>query len=187
MRKLIPAAAVLVALVVLVVAVAVVSATKHHSAAAAHARAIVTQDGVPGGHGTVGSRLGSFSITDVDGRSVRVVAGKPGALFFFAGWCGECVPEAQALGRLQRQVGSRAQLVAVSPDPSDSVGALRAFRRQVGTPRFPFVWNSDGSLGRQLNVSAWTPPSSSTRVGASSSATPCPPTFQRCAPSARPD
>ncbi len=52
MRKLIPAAAVLFALVVLVVAVAVVSATKHHSAAAAHARAIVTQDGVPGGHGT---------------------------------------------------------------------------------------------------------------------------------------
>ncbi len=107
-----------------------------------------TSDGEPG------STIAPFSARDVDGRRVQVGAGKPGALFFFAGWCGSCQIEARALGRVQAELGSRVAITAVSPDPSDSLAAIRLFRRNSGGPSYPFVWDSAGALGRQYAVRA---------------------------------
>jgi thiol-disulfide isomerase/thioredoxin len=93
--------------------------------------------------------------TDIDGHSVSVpTTGKPGAVWFFAGWCGECLPVGRTLGQVQAQLGSRVSITGISPDPSDSESALRSFRQQDGSPRFPFIWNSTGSLGQQYAVTA---------------------------------
>jgi len=81
---------------------------------------------------------------DIDARTVRVGRGKPGALFFFAGWCGSCLSEAKALDQVQRALGSRVTITAISPDPSDSPEAIRRFRQQVGNPRYSFVSDSAG-------------------------------------------
>jgi thiol-disulfide isomerase/thioredoxin len=104
--------------------------------------------------GRVGERLATYSLTSIDGAPVRVPAGKPGAVYFMAGWCGTCVAEAGALGRLQRHLGDRIAVVAVSPDPSDSVSAIRRLRTAAGRPRYPFVWDEGGTLARALQVSA---------------------------------
>ena len=71
-----------------------------------------------------------------------------------AGWCASCVAEARALAQVRKQVGDRASILAVSPDPSDSVKNLRAFRRQVGNPDYQFAWDADGQLAQRLDVRA---------------------------------
>ena len=110
--------------------------------------------GSEAGSGEQGSTIGAFTAEDIDGRPVEVGAGKPGALFFFAGWCGSCIAEARALDRVHRELGGRVAVTAISPDPSDSVEAIRTFRRNVGSPNYPFIWDSRGSLGAQFAVRA---------------------------------
>lgn len=85
---------------------------------------------------------------------MKVPAGKPGALYFMAGWCGSCLPEAVALGKLERGLGDRISVLAVSPDPSDSVSAIRQLRAAAGNPRYPFAWDQQGTLARALDVRA---------------------------------
>jgi thiol-disulfide isomerase/thioredoxin len=144
-RQLVIGAVVLAALVG---AVAAVSAGRHRAGSAFAARGQVS------GNGAVGSTIGRFRGRDIDGRVLTIASGKPGVLLFIAGWCGDCLPDAVLLGRVAEQYGSRINAVAVSPDPSDSVGALRRFRHNAGSPRYPFVWDRDGSLARPLRVSA---------------------------------
>ncbi len=102
-RPLLLGAGVMVVLVAVVVAI---SAGKQRADSAAPSARVAST-----GTGEVGSTVGNLEATDISGREVRApVAGKPGAIWFFASWCGECVPEGKALGRLERELGS-------APDP----------------------------------------------------------------------
>ncbi|MCA1703343.1 MAG: TlpA family protein disulfide reductase [Actinobacteria bacterium] len=121
-------------LVALVAAVAAVSADKDSKRADAPELSSTEQ-----GSGEVGGKVAAFTAKDIDARTVRVGRGKPGALFFFAGWCGSCLSEAKALDQVQRALGSRVTITAISPDPSDSPEAIRRFRQQVGNPSYSFV------------------------------------------------
>ncbi len=136
----------------LVAAVAAVSAGK--ASERADAPRVSASEPARQGSGEIGGKVTAFTVKDIDGRSVRVRTDKPGALFFFAGWCGSCIPEASALGDVQRELGSRVAITAISPDPSDSAAAIRRFRRQAGNPRLSFVWDSSGTLGTQFAVRA---------------------------------
>ena len=149
-RNLVIALAVIVALVA---AVSAVSAGKK-SGAAGSAVSVSGSPAESSGTGEEGSAIAAFTAQDVDGRRVKVDVGKPGALFFFAGWCGSCLVEAAALGDVQRELGTRVAITAISPDPSDSKSAIRSFRRNAGGPRYPFVWDSAGTLGKQFAVQA---------------------------------
>lgn len=145
------------ALIVLIAVVAAISATRKNPASTAAAGAAVANStGVPAaGNGAVGTAVGRLALRDIDGRPVSVAAtGKPGAVWFFAGWCGECLPVGRTLDAAQRQLGTRVSIVGISADPSDSISQLRSFRTHDGNPSFPFVWNSSGSLGQQYRVSA---------------------------------
>lgn len=148
----------LAVLVALVASVAAISAGKRTGQAGRPQVAVAQpadgQTAGATGDGEQGSTVAPFSARDIDGRRVRVGAGKPGALFFFAGWCGSCQVEARALGRVQDELGSRVAITAVSPDPSDSAKAIRRFRRNSGAPSYPFVWDSAGALGKQYAVRA---------------------------------
>lgn len=142
----------------LAVAVALVAAVVALSAARTSQRADAPQvpaiDSTTQGSGKAGGTVAAFTTEDIDGRAVRITRGKPGALFFFAGWCGSCIAEAAALADLQRELGSKVAITAISPDPTDSVEAIRRFRKQVGTPRYPFVWDATGKLATQFAVQA---------------------------------
>lgn len=142
----------LVALVALVAAVAAISSGRTPAPSDAPR---VTANGPTGrGSGETGGNVAAFTAKDIDGRTVQVSTGKPGALFFFAGWCGSCIPEAQALDRVQRELGSRVAITAIDLDPSDSVESIRRFQRQVGAPRYPYIWDSTGKLGTRFAVRA---------------------------------
>ncbi len=138
--------------VALVAAVAVISAGKDSKRA--DAPQVMAVEAGEHGSGEAGGRVAAFTAQDIDGRTVRVRKGKPGALFFFAGWCGSCVPEATALDRVQRELGARVAITAIDSDPSDAIESIRQFQQQVGSPRYPFVWDSSGDLGTQFAVRA---------------------------------
>lgn len=147
------------ALVLLVASVSVISATRPKQDIAPSAAGAVTgttsvrtPDQV--GHGEPGSTVAPFSVKDIDGRGAGVRAGTPGALFFFASWCGSCLPEAKALGQLQRDFGSRVAITAISSDPTDSAATIAEFRRQVGNPPYAFVSDAAGTLATQFAVRA---------------------------------
>ncbi len=107
-----------------------------------------------GGSGQVGERLARFSLSSIDGEQVSAPADKPGVVFFMAGWCGSCLPEAEALDQVRQRFGDRVSVLAVSSDPTDSETALRKFRAAAGDAGYPFAWDRDGALARRLAVSA---------------------------------
>ena len=105
-----------------------------------------------GGSG-VGSASPDFSIDTISGATFRSPTGKPTVLYFLAGWCSSCVPEAQALDQIERATGDRVAILAVSADPTDSASTLQQFAQFVGSPRYGFALD-DGTLVRRLGVRA---------------------------------
>ncbi len=101
--------------------------------------------------GEVGPKLTAAAL---DGQQVQLPAGRPTALFFFAGWCASCVPEAVALRKLQEQHGEDVQIVAVDIDPGDTPETIKEFMSVVGDPAYPVVHDTDGSLRAAFNVNA---------------------------------
>jgi thiol-disulfide isomerase/thioredoxin len=93
-----------------------------------------------------------FALTTLANSTFRVPTGKPTVLFFLAGWCGSCVPEAQALDRIERSAGPKVAILAVSVDPSETPGTLREFMSIVGAPRYPFAIDRDGRLVTMLRI-----------------------------------
>lgn len=144
------------ALLVLVAAVAIISAAKKNDASAvAQGSAPTAETVVVPDAGKLGTPIGRFTISDIDGAQVSVPAdGRPGAVWFFAGWCGECIPEGRALAALQERFGGRVTITAISPDPTDSVDAIKRFRTNVGDPEFSFVWSRDAALGTAYRATA---------------------------------
>jgi cytochrome c biogenesis protein CcmG, thiol:disulfide interchange protein DsbE len=127
----------------------------------------------------IGSPAPDFTITD----SQRTVAlnqfrGKPVLLNFWASWCGPCVEETPSLVELQRQLGDKVTIIAVSEDADD--GAYKQFIRDhnvnlvtvrdtgnqktsevYGTFKFPetFVIDSNGKIVRKfIGATDWNSP-----------------------------
>lgn len=101
----------------------------------------------------VGDPAPEFSTPTTSGTDFSLPAGKPAVLFFMAGWCATCYPEAMALARINSEYGDQVAILAVSVDPSDSIDALRRFASQTGA-QYGFVHDKDGSLTRALGVQA---------------------------------
>jgi thiol-disulfide isomerase/thioredoxin len=64
----------------------------------------------------------------IDGRLVQLPSGRPTAVFFFAGWCGSCVPEAAALGQLQTRTSLLVVLTVAVVLAIAAAAALRSVR-----------------------------------------------------------
>lgn len=103
-----------------------------------------------GGSG-VGDTAPTFEVRTTTGTSFALPAGKPAVLFFMAGWCATCFPEATALESISEDLGDRVAILGVSPDPTDSLTAIRDFADQAGAS-FGFVHDGDGTLAQALGV-----------------------------------
>ena len=103
-----------------------------------------------GGKGEVSS----FTVADIDGQNISRPTGKPGALFFMAGWCGTCIPEAEALAELKEEHGEGIEVLAVSIDPSDTAENIDGFIETTGASSYPFYWDKQGQLTRRYEVRA---------------------------------
>jgi len=126
----------------------------------------------------IGSAAPAFTITD----SQRTVAlsqfeGKPVVLNFWATWCPPCIQEMPSLVQLQKQLGDKVTILAVSEDDDDS--AYKQFVRDhnvdlltvrdtgqktnglYGTFKFPetFVIDRNGKIVRKfIGAQEWTSP-----------------------------
>jgi len=127
----------------------------------------------------IGSPAPDFSITDSQRTvSLSQFRGKPVLLNFWASWCGPCIEETPSLVELQRQLGDKVTIIAVSEDADD--GAYKQFIRDhnvnvvtvrdtgslkanevYGTFKFPetFVIDSNGKIVRKfIGATDWTSP-----------------------------
>jgi hypothetical protein len=138
--KITVASAIVVVFVVLVVVSTQRSASKNSASSAVVAAS-------SGGGGTnVGGQVPPLRLTSINGTSVSVPSGRPGALFFSASYCQPCIPSSIALGKLKQRLGNRIDINWISIDPSDSVDGVRAFRQAVGNPSYNFDIDQSGSL-----------------------------------------
>jgi thiol-disulfide isomerase/thioredoxin len=90
----------------------------------------------------------------LDGEQVSVPAGRPAVVFFFAGWCGSCIPEAAALGDLHRQHGEDVDVVAVDIDATDTREMIDEFLRAAGSPTYPVVHDKTDAIRAAYGVAS---------------------------------
>ncbi len=97
-----------------------------------------------------------FDVTTLEGETFSLSGerGRPVLLFFMAGWCTTCIPEAQALGAIQEDLGGQVRILAVSVDPADTPGQIRAFAEAAGSPGYPFAHDRTGRVARAYEVLA---------------------------------
>ncbi len=113
-----------------------------------------------GGAGAqVGDLAPQLTARAIDGRQVQLPSGRPTAVFFFAGWCGSCVPEAAALGQLQReqagrQAGRQVDIVAVDLDRTDTAQTIVEFLQAAGNPRYPVVHDRTDAIRAAFDVTS---------------------------------
>jgi cytochrome c biogenesis protein CcmG, thiol:disulfide interchange protein DsbE len=125
----------------------------------------------------IGSAAPDFTIPDGQ-RSISLsqFRGKPLVLNFWATWCPPCIQEMPSLVQLQRQLGGKVTILAVSED--DDVNSYEQFIRDhnidlltvrdtkhsndlYGTFKFPetFVIDSNGKIVRKfIGAADWTSP-----------------------------
>ena len=125
----------------------------------------------------IGSAAPDFTIPDGQ-RSVSLTQfrGKPVVLNFWATWCPPCIQEMPSLVQLQKQLGDKVTILAVSEDDDDSaykqfvkdhnvdlltVRDIKHSNELYGTFKFPetFVIDKDGKIVRKfIGAADWTSP-----------------------------
>jgi cytochrome c biogenesis protein CcmG, thiol:disulfide interchange protein DsbE len=125
----------------------------------------------------IGSAAPEFTIPD-GARSVSLgqFRGKPVVLNFWATWCPPCIQEMPSLVALQKQLGDKVTILAVSEDDDDNaykqfvkdhnvdlltVRDTKRSNELYGTFKFPetFVIDKDGKIVRKfIGAQEWTSP-----------------------------
>jgi len=102
------------------------------------------------------SHAPDFTVPTLDGKTFTLSAhrGKPVILFIMAYWCGTCVPEAQALGRLHQKYGDRLTIIALDVDTSSTPERLQRFRQFAGNPDYVWAFDSGNAVARAYRVRA---------------------------------
>jgi thiol-disulfide isomerase/thioredoxin len=126
----------------------------------------------------IGETAPDFTVTDAQHTvSLSQLRGKPVILNFWASWCGPCVEEMPSLVQLQKVLGNKATVLAVSVDSDDN--AYKQFVRDhnvdvltvrdqkqtsstlYGTFKYPetYVIDKDGKIVRKfIGATDWTAP-----------------------------
>jgi thiol-disulfide isomerase/thioredoxin len=125
----------------------------------------------------IGNTAPAFTITDAEHTvSLSQFRGKPVVLNFWASWCQPCIEETPSLVALQKLVGNKVTVLAVSEDSDDA--AYKQFIRDhqvdmltvrdnrrtneiYGTFKYPetFIIDSNGKIVRKfIGATDWTSP-----------------------------
>ncbi len=106
--------------------------------------------------GQTASPAPDFTVPTLEGKTFTLSAhrGKPVILFIMAYWCGTCVPEAQALGRLHQKYGDRLTIIALDVDPSSTPERLQRFRQFAGNPDYVWALDAGNAVARAYRVRA---------------------------------
>jgi thiol-disulfide isomerase/thioredoxin len=107
---------------------------------------------------TVGAQLGEiapdFTVPTLDGGTYTLAdqRGKPTIVFFMAYWCGTCIPEAQALARLQQEYGDRISIIALDVDPTSTPEALARFKQAADDGPYTWAFDTDQRVTQVYEV-----------------------------------
>ena len=125
----------------------------------------------------IGNVAPTFTITDAERTvSLNQLHGKPVVLNFWASWCQPCIEETPSLVALQKLVGNKVTVLAVSEDSDDA--AYKQFIRDhqvdlltvrdtqktnelYGTFKYPetFIIDANGKIVRKfIGATDWTSP-----------------------------
>lgn len=102
-----------------------------------------------------GGGVDNFTVTTLDGKKFELAdkRGEVVALYFMAGWCGSCIPEARAWSELYPAYrDERLEVLMVSVDPNDTPETIESFRRRGGIGELPWTIDKKGELSRSLDV-----------------------------------
>lgn len=108
----------------------------------------------------VGTQVGEiapdFIVTTLDGGeySLGTQRGTPTIIFFMAYWCGTCLPEAQALARLNEEYGNAINIIAIDIDATSSVDALNQFKLASGNGEYTWAFDYDQLVSISYRVRA---------------------------------
>ena len=99
-----------------------------------------------------GQPLPEFSALNLDEKPVysRDLLGKPALLMFYRGnWCPFCVVQVKELAAAYRELGDRARIVLISPQPARKTRELAAragammYLSDEGGPDWTYVFGND--------------------------------------------
>jgi peroxiredoxin len=114
-------------------------------------------DSEGGSESSVASGATGAKIETLDGKEFDLAdkRGEVVALYFMAGWCGSCIPEAQAWSKLYPDYGDEGlEVLMVSADPNDTPRTIESFRRAGGIGEMPWAIDETGDFTRTLGVRA---------------------------------
>jgi peroxiredoxin len=97
-----------------------------------------------------------FTVPTLEGGTFTLSAqrGKPVILYIMAYWCGTCLPEARALGKLHQQYGDRLTILALDVDPSSTPEGLRQFRQYAGAPNYIWAFDRNNQVVQAYRIRA---------------------------------
>ncbi|MEQ8246659.1 MAG: TlpA disulfide reductase family protein [Alphaproteobacteria bacterium] len=92
--------------------------------------------------------FGDGSVFDLEAQRGNIVV-----MFYMAGWCLSCIPEAQALARLHRESSSQGvTILAIDMEPGESESELASFREQAGGGEHLWAVDREGVAIRSYQV-----------------------------------
>ena len=103
----------------------------------------------------LGTQAPAASVQDLEGKPVQLLdlikPGKPALLEFWATWCEQCEQLQPQLDRIQKEMGSQINVVAVA------VGVAQTPRRvqrhlEDHNPGYPYVFDARGDAVRKYNA-----------------------------------
>jgi peroxiredoxin len=107
--------------------------------------------------GAGGEQAPNFAVTTLDGEEFRLSEkrGEVVALFFMAGWCGSCIPEAQSWAKLYPVYEDKGlNVLVVSIDPNDTLRTIEGFRQAGKIGPLPWAIDKTGDVARPLGIQA---------------------------------
>ena len=86
-----------------------------------------------------------FSVTDIDGQTISngTLKGKPAIIWFTATWCTPCQIGAEAVAKLQDELGAQSfNVLVIFVDPKEQPSDLRRWREQFARPAWRLAMNN---------------------------------------------
>lgn len=100
-------------------------------------------------------KVANLTATTLDGEKFDLSEkrGEVVALYFMAGWCGSCIPEAQSWSKLYPEYKDKGlDLLVVSVDPNDTPQTIEKFREAGNIEPLPWTIDETGEIPQSLGV-----------------------------------
>jgi peroxiredoxin len=98
-----------------------------------------------------------FTVPTIDGStfSLNQQQGKVVVMYFMAGWCTTCYPEAQAMAKLYPHYRDKGvEMVAMDAQPGEGPPQLDAFRKRAGNGSYVWAFDQNLQVAQAYGVTA---------------------------------